>query len=688
MAEPKPPHSILEEMLSRTGVPADVREALAELSRALASEVEARHASEERYRRITEATADYVYSVRIADGKVLDTHHGEACEALTGYRSEEYADDPFLWYRMVHADDRALVQEQGRRVLAGEDVPPVEHRLIRKDGALRWVRNTVVLHRDSDGRLLSYDGLVADVTERREAEEALRASQARLQAAVESLPFDFFALDDQQRYILQNSVCRANWGDVIGKRTEDLGADDCSAATVALLQRNNRRALAGEVVDAEICLEINGERRYFQNIVTPTRDRGRIIGIQGVNIDLTERKRAEDERRRLEAQVQHAQKLESLGVLAGGIAHDFNNLLVGVLGNASLAGMNAPSDSPVSTLLKKVETAARRASELCNQLLAYSGRGTFVIESVNLNQLIEEMVNLTRVSIAKKADLRLNLADRPPTIRGDPTQLRQVVLNLVVNASEAIGDQEGAIILSTGVLEADRVLLASAVHEAGVPEGRYAYVEVQDTGAGMDASTRARLFDPFFTTKKIGRGLGLSAVLGIVRAHRGAISVESAPGKGTTFRVLLPSVMEAETIVPHPQPAIEDERWSGQGIVLLIDDEPAVLDIGQCILEPLGFTPLTARDGRAGVKVFNAHADEILAVFLDLTMPHLSGEEVLAQIRSRRPDVPVILMSGYSEHGMSGPITRDRIAGFLHKPFDVASFTNALRRALQPPDAA
>jgi signal transduction histidine kinase/CheY-like chemotaxis protein len=407
-------------------------------------------------------------------------------------------------------------------------------------------------------------------------------------------------------------------------------------------------------------------------------------GLGVIATDITERKRAEQERRRLEAQIQHAQKLESLGVLAGGIAHDFNNLLVAVLGNASLACMNLPPDSPALAQLKDVEAAARRASDLCYQLLAYSGRGTFVIEPIDLRQLIEEMVGLMRVSVSKKAELRLELADRPLVIDADATQLRQVVLNLVVNASEAIGDSVGTITITTGAIEVKRGGLGDAYLAGDAAQGPYAYFEVADTGVGIDPETQRRLFDPFFTTKFAGRGLGLSAVLGIVRGHRGAIKVTSAPGCGTAFRVLLPLLTDATAQQPAKRPPAVAERWCGSGPVLIVDDEPGVRSFAEGVLERLGFTPLARADGRSGLKAFREHAQELKLVLLDLTMPQLGGKEVLAEIRRVRADLPVILMSGYGEADAAEPLTARQVQGFLQKPFDVAGLTAAVRMALEP----
>jgi two-component system cell cycle sensor histidine kinase/response regulator CckA len=649
-------------------------------------------ASEERYRRITEAIVDYTYTVQVRDGRAAGTQHGEACEAVTGYRSEEYAADPLLWYRMVLPEDRGRVEEQARRALAGEDVAPVEHRILRKDGELRWVRNTVVLHRAGDGRLLGYDGVVADVTERKQAEERLKASEQLFRALIEH-SYDAVTMIDAEGTILFDSpsirrVLGYLPSERVGRSVFDLVHPDEREA-----MRRGFTAFAGEkravALSESRFLHRDGGYRWIEGVRTNLLDDPAVRAVVVNYRDVTERRAAEEERRRLEAQVQHAQKLESLGVLAGGIAHDFNNLLVGVLGNASLAGLSLPEDSPARDRLREVEAAARRASELCRQLLAYSGRGAFVIEPVDLGRLAEEMIGFMRVSISKKVELRLELARTGLTVQADATQLRQVVLNLVVNASEAIGDRAGTITLTTGTLETSGTTSAGADLEPDLPAGRYAYLEVRDTGSGMSPEIRARLFDPFFTTKMTGRGLGLSAVLGIVRAHRGAVSVASSPGQGTTFRVLLPSVANAEAISFSPPPAGEPERWKGEGCVLLIDDEAAVLEVGRRVLESLGFTPLTAPDGRAGVETFDAHADEIRAVFLDLTMPQLGGPEVLGEIRRRRPDVPVVLMSGYSDHGLASPNDRERLAGFLAKPFDVTAFTDVLRRALErPPTSA
>lgn len=256
--------------------------------------------------------------------------------------------------------------------------------------------------------------------------------------------------------------------------------------------------------------------------------------------DITERKWAEEQRRQLERQIQQTQKLESLGVLAGGIAHDFNNLLTIILGNASLALDELPLRSPACDSLWAIEKTALRAAELCRQMLAYSGQGRFVIETIRLNDLISEMVALFKTSISKKAILNLHLQETLPPLRGDPSQIRQVVMNLVINAAEAIGESAGVITVSTGVMHCTRDDLALVYREESLAEGRYVWLEVSDTGCGMDRDIQQRMFEPFFTTKFTGRGLGLSAVLGIVRGHQGALQVDSEPGQGTTFKVLFP----------------------------------------------------------------------------------------------------------------------------------------------------
>ena len=347
-----------------------------------------------------------------------------------------------------------------------------------------------------------------------------------------------------------------------------------------------------------------------------------------VFFDITDRKRAEDEWQALQRQVQHAQKLESLGVLAGGIAHDFNNLLMGILGNADLALNELSPMSPACRSLREIEKASLRAAELSKQMLAYSGRGRFVVEPISANELIEEMTHLLEVSISKKAVLKYNFAENLPSFCGDVTQVRQVVMNLITNASEAIGDKSGVIALSTGAMHCDRAYLDDADKvlrtglEEPLPEGIYTYFEVADTGCGMDAATIEKIFDPFFTTKFTGRGLGMSAVLGIVRGHKGAMKIYSEVGKGTTFKILFPAIE-----VPDDGDAIEgqgeaEERtWTRTGTVLVADDEDVVCAVARKMLERLGFSVLTASDGHEALEIFRERADEIVCVLLDLTMP-------------------------------------------------------------------
>ncbi len=402
------------------------------------------------------------------------------------------------------------------------------------------------------------------------------------------------------------------------------------------------------------------------------------LGLAGsVFTAVLERTRAEEERRRLELQLLHAQKLESLGVLAGGVAHDFNNLLVAILGNLELALDELPASSAAREQLRDAELAARRAADLTRQMLAYSGRGKLASELTCLSEVVEEMLHILQVSISKKAALHLSLARELPAIEADPGQLRQVVMNLVVNASEAIGEASGAIGITTGAIECDRDLLASTWVDDDLAPGRYVFLEVVDSGHGMTREEQSRIFDPFYTTKFTGRGLGLAAVFGIVRGHRGAIQVQSAPGKGTTFRVLFPASQRTERATPAPRL----EAWRGSGTVLLVDDEESVRATGRKMLERLGFEVLLAGDGIEAMELLLAHP-EIRLILLDLTMPRRDGAEAFPELCHARPDLRILVTSGYSEQDLDGRFAGPCYAGFLQKPFRLATVTERVRAAL------
>ncbi|HNV72692.1 MAG TPA: ATP-binding protein, partial [Candidatus Ozemobacteraceae bacterium] len=360
-------------------------------------------------------------------------------------------------------------------------------------------------------------------------------------------------------------------------------------------------------------------------------EQGRVVRIQGTTIDITRIKRAEAEKRLLESQVLHAQKLESLGVLAGGIAHDFNNLLMSILGNADMALATLSAVSPAREHLEQIQLTSKRAADLTRQMLAYPGKGRFVVEPLKLKDIVEEMVHLLQITISKKAVLKLTFAEDAPAIEADGTQVRQVIMNLITNASEAVGDKSGIISLSTGVQQCDRQYLDLTALGADLPEGDYAFVEVSDTGCGMSREVMDRIFEPFFTTKFTGRGLGMAAVLGIVRGHRGTIKVYSEVGKGTSFKVLFPKVKGS--IETKPKTVAVDQNWMGKGIVLLVDDEEMVLRTGRRMLERLGFQVITARDGREALQIFNERHADIVCTVMDLTMPHLNGEEAFREIR-------------------------------------------------------
>ncbi|MDO9018471.1 MAG: PAS domain S-box protein [Deltaproteobacteria bacterium] len=400
-------------------------------------------------------------------------------------------------------------------------------------------------------------------------------------------------------------------------------------------------------------------------------ERGEPVAMLGVISDITSA-------RRLEEKLLQTQKLESLGVLAGGIAHDFNNLLVGILGNAGLALVELPPGSPLRPLMDDIQAAAMRAADLTRQLLSYSGKGRFVLANLDVGAVVGDMTHLLASVVAKGVTLRYRLAASLPLIEGDASQIRQVVLSLVSNASDAIGERAGEVTVATSVVRADDDFLADTFVDDRLAAGDYVCLEVTDDGQGMSADTVGRIFDPFYTTKFVGRGLGLAAVLGILRGHKGAINVQSEPGVGTTLRAYFPVSAAAPEA---PAPRAELPRSTRQTI-LVIDDEEGVRNVARRIFERANFKVIVAADGVEGLERFRECPDEVAAVLLDVTMPRMGGEETFTELRRLRADVRVLLSSGYSEQEAMGRFAGKGLAGFVEKPFRPQTLLDKLRAVI------
>ena len=398
--------------------------------------------------------------------------------------------------------------------------------------------------------------------------------------------------------------------------------------------------------------------------------------------DITDIRNAEQEQSILQAQVQQSQRLESMGVLAGGIAHDFNNMLMAISGNAGLALEETPAGSAARPMLEEIVAVAGRAADLCAQMLAYAGKGRFRMAPLNLSKMAAEMSQMLAVSVSRKALISCRLHETLPPIRADVVQMRQVLMSLIINAAEAIGDNSGSISVSTGVMECGREFLMGVRTGAALVPGTYVFMEVADTGCGMSRETMDRMFDPFFTTKATGRGLGLSAAMGIIQSHGGGIFVKTSPGCGTTVTLLFPPDKTVETNGVHAEkPPAE---WRVRGTVLLVDDEETIRTVCRRMLEYLGLDVLLARDGREALAVYSAHRGEIGCVLLDFAMPHLNGEETFRELRRIDPDARVIHSSGYMMEDVTARFEGSGLAGFIHKPYEMEQLMAAMKSAFSP----
>lgn len=462
--------------------------------------------------------------------------------------------------------------------------------------------------------------------------------------------------------------------DILGKLVTEVfpGVGECGLLDVFRRVWRNGEAEhhpAVQYKDEQIC-----SWRDYEVYKLPS---GQIVAIYE---DVSAQKKAEAERERMEIQFQHAQKLESLGILAGGIAHDFNNLLMTIMGNADLAMLDLPEESPALQNINGIVAASRRAADLCTQMLAYSGKGSFVVEPLNLSTIIKDMLPLLEISTSKNAELCLNLSDDLPSIKGDATQIRQVIMNMVTNANEAIGADQGSISITTGTRQYNKTCLNNIYTDEYIADGNYVCLNFTDTGCGMDEETLKKLFDPFFTTKFTGRGLGLASVIGIVRGHQGTIQVDSKPGEGTTFALYFPTVVDKAANVA---PLVEhSDKWRTSGTILVIDDEEDVCVAPEDILTTFGFDVLSAHSGHEGIEVFRDNADKITVTLLDMTMPRMNGEQTFFEIQRIRKDACVIMISGYTEQDVTSRFALEGLAGFIQKPFTRIALEHKLREVL------
>jgi two-component system, cell cycle sensor histidine kinase and response regulator CckA len=564
---------------------------------------------------------------------------------------------------------RAAVLEHG-------SVRNREYHLRTLRGNTKWVLHNSYVVEDMATGQQAIQAIALDITEQRRTREALRRSEDKTHAILRAIPDmmfrlaadgtfrEFFAVEAEDLYVDPETIVGKNIADLIPHVAD------------RTLEVIGEALATGETQLFEYSLDMPVGERHFEARHVP-------LGVDetlAIIRDVTEQVAARRERKALEERMQLTQKLESLGVLAGGIAHDFNNLLTGIMGNAGLAIREIDEDHPIQARLHDIDKAAQHAAELTAELLAYSGKAAFVVEPQDLSALVGEMGHLLRTAVSKKVQLRLELPDELPLFEGDATQIRQVIMNLITNASDALGDLVGVIRIETGSFYADDAYLTHCMANVGVPSGDYVYVEVADTGCGMNSETLSHIFEPFFTTKFTGRGLGLAAVVGIVRGHGGTLRIDTHRGAGTSFRVLLP-------ITDRPAlTATEDSNDSevlGSATVLVVDDEEAVRQAVTSILDSAGYLVLLASNGLEALELFQDAGEHIALVLLDMTMPVMDGEEPLLALRTVDPDVRVLLTSGYMEAETLGRFGDVGQVDFIQKPYQPASLMQKVARVLK-----
>lgn len=590
-----------------------------------------------------------------------------------------YSEDELLGTNLSifhRTEDMPAVNRANKKVIdTGSFTGEITH--LHRDGHVFPTLMQSSLVKDNHGKPIGIVGTLRDITDLRRGIDELEETRRLLKSVLDAIP-DVIGIQDPQHGVISYNEAGYRFlnqtpESVLGKKCyEIIGHDQpCEVCATSISYRTCKAARVEKYVP-----ELG---RWLDVRAYPILDdEGRIEKVIEHLRDITDSKESEALNRKLEEQIRITQKLESLGVMAGGIAHDFNNILLSILGNADLASRET-NDFQVTQYLQEIINSSKRAAELASQMLDYSGRNEPHSTPVNLNSIIRETASMLKVSISKKTALQYSLAEELPSVLGDAAQIRQVVMNLITNASEALDERQGSVELETAARYCSRSELAECYVDDELPSGDYVILSVRDTGTGMDSATLSRIFDPFFTTKFTGRGLGLAAVIGVVRAHRGAIKVYSVPSEGTVFSVFFPVCSET---------AIDSEEHSGEGHpgsgnVLIVDDEEFVRKVAGRMLEKSGYTVEYAGDGKQAVQLLRENPDGIDCILLDLTMPVMDGLEAFEKILSIKPKAMVIISSGFTNESVIRKFSGKPIAGILHKPYSLHEISSAVAAALE-----
>jgi len=630
--------------------------------------------SEERFKRLVESTTDYIYSVKVENGKPVSTYHGPACATVTGYTSEDYRNDPNLWYRMVYDEDKPLVVKMVSDIVSGVEVHPLEHRIVHKNGSIRWVRNTPVPQYDKNGNLIAYDGLISDITDRKLAEQKLAESEALYRELFELESDAIFLVDNTTGNIIEaNSAAVSLYGythdELVKLKITDLSTEpEDYRKTIQNAPKDSNKVVQLPIAHHR---KKNGERFPVEITARFFTLKGKTVHIEAIR-DITERTRLQEE-------LLQSQKMQSIGTLAGGIAHDFNNILGIILGHTKLIEDRQIDENVFRKSISAIQQSVQRGASLVKQILTYARKTETTFELIDLQTLLGELVAMLKQTFPKMITFAESYETDLPKIPGDKTQLNQAFLNLCVNARDAM-PKGGTISIRANKIPLEQMRASFSKADKDL----YVCVSVTDTGEGMDESILQRIFDPFFTTKPFGQGIGmgLPVVFGIVQAHGGFLDVESKIGEGSTFKLFFPAAeIQIEQTKIHTDAEIVPDL-SGKETVLIVEDEEFLIDILKHMFETNGYKIYIARNGLDAIEIYRQHQNQIDIVFTDLGLPGICGLEELRRLKEINPSVKVIFASGLIEPNIKSELLKAGAKGFVQKPYEITSVLRTVRDVL------